>query len=118
MPTLDWFSMQGDWEPLWIHEFLSIESRGAVSNTDSIQSVYKFATSRGILPPTLFPFAIDPGGNYFCLNLDDGSVSYHVNDVWDHGLTQQENQAKAKLYLTDSFEAFLNALVSEDDAYE
>lgn len=118
MPTLDWFPMQGDWEPVWIHEFLSFENSGSTSNTSSIQNSYMLATNRGILPPTLLPFAIDPGGNYFCLSLEEGSVSYHVKDVWDQSLSQQENQVKTKRSLTDSFEAFLDALVTEDEAYE
>jgi hypothetical protein len=39
-----------------------------------------------------------------------------INGVWGQSLSGEENRAKAKRHIADSFDAFLDAPVSEDDA--
>jgi hypothetical protein len=119
MPSLDWFPAHTDFEPIWIHEFLQIQGKRADSASgSSIQSVYAMAVAKGLLPKSVLPFAIDPGGNFFCLDVTDGSVSYWLNDVWDANLSVDANHANARRVLSDSFDSFLTALVSEDEAFQ
>ncbi|MDN7179300.1 SMI1/KNR4 family protein [Caballeronia sp. SEWSISQ10-4 2] len=120
MPTLDWFPMKDDWEPIWIHEFLPIAPRDRVPNSASgstIQSVYASSAGKSGFSKSSVPFAIDPGGNLLCLSLADGSVHYWLHDVFDETLTEAENRRKATRQLTDSFEQFMDLLVTEDDAF-
>jgi cell wall assembly regulator SMI1 len=119
MPSMDWFPAQTDFEPIWIHEFLHIQGKQANPSRDgsSVQSVYAVAMAKGLVPKNMLPFAIDPGGNFFCLDVADGSVSYWLNDVWDATLSVDANRVKAQRVLSDSFDDFLKALVSEDDAF-
>ena len=119
LPTLDWFPSMSNREPIWIHEFLPIETgKAGSSGRTTIQSVYEIARSKELFPSFLFAFALDPGGNFFCLDVNDGSVCYWLNDVFDPGLGRDENWKKARRELTSSFEEFMNCLVSEDEAYD
>lgn len=117
-PECDWFPSRGPWEPIWVHRFLPLSAVGEKTPEEpTIQSTYKSAADRHILSPGMLPFAVDPGGNFFCLDVASGAVSYHVNDAWDADLSIQENQSKAMRPLTSSFSKFVDALVPEDEAF-
>ncbi|MBK1818599.1 SMI1/KNR4 family protein [Burkholderia orbicola] len=115
MPVLDWFPMEGDWEPIWIHEFLPIGTQGA--SNSNVQSIYARVAGKGGYPRTFVPFAIDPGGNLFCVDTDSGAVHYWLTDTYDETLTDLEIRQKADRRLTNSFDQFINSLVSEDEAF-
>jgi cell wall assembly regulator SMI1 len=115
MPALDWFPMTDDWEPIWIHEFLPIGTQDADEPT--IQSVYVRVTGKAGYPRSFVPFAVDPGANLFCVDIDGGAVHYWLADTYDETLTDAENRQKADRHLTDSFEQFVSSLVSEDEAF-
>lgn len=115
IPDLDWFPANDDWEPIWINSFLSV---GSTENMPSIQSAYEFSINKGILPRNCLPFAIDHGGNFIYVDLEDGKIYFHANDLWDSSLSEEENQEKARRYLTPSFSAFVDSLVSEGEAFE
>ncbi len=67
------------------------------------------------LPTTLFPFAFDWGGNYFCINLENGEVSYFVRDVWSENISVEKNLEINTKPVTTSFESFVKALVTCDE---
>jgi len=117
MPSLDWFPAQPGWEPIWLSEFIPIDTPDEKPST-SIGGIYMAMTKKNIIQKDALPFAIDPGNNFLCLDLKDGSVFYHANDVFDAALSSAENQRKAQRRLTDSFSEFVDALVSEDDAFD
>ncbi|MDN7489332.1 SMI1/KNR4 family protein [Burkholderia sp. AU31652] len=115
MPVLDWFPMEDDWEPIWIHEFLPIGTQDA--SKPNVQSIYARVAGQGGYPRTFVPFATDPGGNLFCIDTDSGAVHYWLTDTYDEMLTDLENRQKADRRLTDSFDQFISSLVSEDEAF-
>jgi SMI1 / KNR4 family (SUKH-1) len=118
-PSLDWFPASDGFEPIWIHEFLPIqiklENRGEVGPT--IQSVREIALARGLIANDALPFAVDPGGNLFCLRIPDGSVFFWTNH--DPNSTESLNGSPRHpgRTLCGTFEEFLQMLVSEDDAF-
>jgi cell wall assembly regulator SMI1 len=116
MPSLDWFPAQPGWEPIWIHRFLPIEAAGSAKI--SIGSIYETMRQKNAIPENILPFALDPGGNFICLNLRDGTILYHVNDVFDPTISITENHKKAERKLVSSFSEFIALLVNEDDAYD
>ncbi|WP_322047669.1 SMI1/KNR4 family protein [Paraburkholderia sp. J67] len=115
MPTLDWFPMEDDWEPIWVHEFLPVGTQE--NDKPTIQSVYAQVAGKAGYPHTFVPFAVDPGGNLFCIDTATGVVHYWLADVFDTTRTDSENRQKADRALTRSFDRFVSALVSEDDAF-
>lgn len=100
-----------------MNEFIPIDTLDEKPST-SIGGLYVSMTKKNIIQKDALPFAIDPGNNFFCLDLKDGSVFYHANDVFDPALGITENQKKAQRKLTDSFSEFIDSLVSEDDAFD
>jgi hypothetical protein len=67
----------------------------------SSELAWNIETLTGRLPPGMIPFADDPGGNFYVLD-QDGAVWF-----WDHEL---EGDTRAVTRVSDSFEAFLDAL--------
>ena len=114
-PNLDWFPMTDDWDAIWIHKFLPIATRDGEEST--IQSVYARVAGNTGYPRSLVPFAIDPGGNLFCVDTDSGAIHYWLTDTYDEALTDAENRLKADRHLIDSFDQFVTSLVSENEAF-
>jgi hypothetical protein len=57
------------------------------------------------------PFAFDPGGNFFCLDLHEGSVHFYATDAFDPSQSVAENFLKAQRRLADSFGIFMGNLI-------
>lgn len=89
-----------------IHEFRSL--------ADAMDA-YEFGLAKDFLTDDLFPIAHDEGGNYICLGRD-GAIYYYVHDLWDASLTIAENQTNARSRVGESFVAFVDGLVTEDEA--
>ncbi len=68
-----------------------------------------------VIPENLLPFANDWGGNYFCLNVDSGLVSYFTTDNFYAELSFEENQKKSETVICSSFTNFVQGLVHEED---
>ena len=60
-----------------------------------------------VIESNLLPFAVDPGGNFYSLNLNDGSIYYCVT----------EGVKRARL-IFDDFSSFLISLTDEGDAFK
>lgn len=89
-----------------IHQFLSLaDALGA----------YERGVAKSFLAEDLFPFAHDEGGNYICLG-KGGAIYYYVHDLWDQDLSIAENQANARSRIGESFAAFIDGLVTEEEA--
>ncbi|WP_164608620.1 SMI1/KNR4 family protein, partial [Pseudomonas viridiflava] len=71
--------------------------------------------AKTIIPKTLLPFAIDDGGNFFCLDLADGNVCFFATDSFDSELSAAANHAEAYRWLSNSFEEFVSGLKDELD---
>lgn len=102
-PTLDWLPHPNQ-EPTIVQYFFPIQGIITVLE-ESVLKKYKEMTKIGILPYYLVPFATDPGGNFYSLNMQDNTVYYSLTEEPSH----------QKIY--KSFSDFFNSLTNEDDAY-
>lgn len=106
------FKLNDDSEPLEVVGFYPIKY-----NTPAFETVnslllehYIFLVGKNIIPKEVMPFAHDPGGNFFCLNLENGNVIFYATDSFDPELSPQDNQKRAQLKISDSFDIFMNSL--------
>jgi hypothetical protein len=106
MPSRDRWPLP-DGESLWIGRFLPIIDSAGRGRT--LEATYQLGRDRGFLPPGLIPFAADPGGNYFCVALDE-RVYFYAMDAWDAELDTEHNIRLAKLELTAGVDEFVDAL--------
>jgi cell wall assembly regulator SMI1 len=61
--------------------------------------------TRKLIPDTLVPFAVDYGGNFFCVSREDQSVVYYAMDTW-------VDARKARpVRIASSLEEFIDGLV-------
>lgn len=84
----------------------------------TLLSTYQLMLKKQVLPARLLPFANDLGGNFFCLDLGTGGVSYFTTDNFYGELSPEENQIKSENYLCADFPGFVQGLVAEDDLDE
>ena len=99
------------WEPTEVAMFFSIKHTLPGLNASS-EMLEHFQTmrSRNIIPDYFLPFSWDPGGNFFGLDLLDGTVAYLATDLFDPGLSEVENCTEAKRTVAKSFEHFAQIL--------
>lgn len=83
--------------------------------TKYIGGCYLALTSRQVIPATILPFAIDDGGNFFCLDLVEGCVCFFAVDGYDPDLSAAVNHVRAYRWLTSSFELFVSGLKGESE---
>jgi hypothetical protein len=100
---------------LQLQRFINIKYPRATERC--IVDTYQLLTAKNLLPKNFIPFAIDHGGNYFCIN-SKGAVIYYAMDVWDEEFDNEQNQYYAQTYLTHSFQAFLAGLTEVDEYFE
>ncbi|MCY1461963.1 hypothetical protein D9M71_796840 [compost metagenome] len=98
-------------------QFKAIARSSAPDATETkyIGGCYLLMTKRQVIPVTILPFAIDDGGNFFCLDMVDGAVCFFATDTYDFDLTPSENHVNAYRRLADSFEDFLSGLKDESE---
>lgn len=108
-----WFSDTFE-EPLEIATFKPISKAGE-ANASSILSTYTAMVRKQVIPPHLLPFANDWGGNFFCLNLNTGAISYFATDSFYSDVSPKENQAKAEQPICSDLTCFVQGLIDEDD---
>lgn len=104
-------------EPLEVAAFKPISKAGE-TNASSILSTYTSMVGKQVIPLHLLPFANDWGGNFFCLNLNTGAISFFATDSFYEDLSPQENQAKAEKPVCSNFTRFVQGLIDEDDIDE
>ena len=102
-----------------IEEPLEVASFKPISKAPSnLLSTYLSMRDKQVIPGNLLPFANDWGGNYFCLNLESGLISYFTTDNFYSELSYEENQKKSETTICSSFTSFVQELVHEEDLYE
>lgn len=90
-----------------VSQFLSI-SHGKVLFETSFRHLKE---DHNILPNHLVPFAMDPGGDYYCFSTrpeDLGTIWFFIGERY-------EDPARASVYLAKSLTDFVNQLVEDDD---
>lgn len=107
-----WLSENMD-EPLEVASFKPI-----ASTPSNLLSTYHSMVNKQVIPAQLLPFANDWGGNYFCLNLESGLISYFTTDNFYSDLSVEENQTKSEIVICSSFACFVQGLVEEEDLDE
>ncbi|HBZ95236.1 MULTISPECIES: SMI1/KNR4 family protein [unclassified Pseudomonas] len=104
------------WVGAEIEEPLEVASFKPISDSPSnLLSTYLSMRDKQVIPENLLPFANDWGGNYFCLNVDSGLVSYFTTDNFYAELSFEENQKKSETVICSSFTNFVQGLVHEED---
>jgi cell wall assembly regulator SMI1 len=105
------------WEPTEVAMFNSIKfplpGQGASSE---MLHHYQAMVAKQLIPDVVLPFAWDPGGNLFVLDLRTASVAYYPTDMFDPALDAAGNFAKAQRTVATSFEQFLHNLEPNPDA--
>lgn len=107
-----WLSEDFD-EPLEVAAFKQL-----ADSPSSLLSTYRSMLKKQVIPAHLLPFANDWGGNFFCLNLDSGSISYFTTDSFDSDLSSEANQTRSEKYVCSSFIRFVQGLINEADVDE
>lgn len=109
VPDLDWVPGSGEFEPTIVQEFYSIYADGIPDDlkSDCLYEHYLKMVEMKVIERNLLPFAVDPGGNFYALNLDNGSIYYCVTEG-----------AKQVRLLFDDFSSFLSSLTDEDGAFK
>ena len=88
-----------------VHTFLPMKYKDEVGYT--LEDGYLDFKNRKVIPEEFLPFALDAGGNLFCINLESGQVVI----IW---LDLGEVNEKAIRWLANDFDVFLNSLNEED----
>ncbi|WP_306353328.1 SMI1/KNR4 family protein [Flavobacterium sp. '19STA2R22 D10 B1'] len=104
-------------EPMEIAAFKAMAKEND-SSVPSILSTYKLMLEKQVIPIHLLPFANDWGGNFFCLNLITGAISFFATDSFYEELSPAENQAKAEVQVGTNFGSFIIELIDENEFEE
>lgn len=114
-PSKSWVVTDDEYEPMQIADFKPIYTEGAGSPLDTrfVEGCYKAMCERQVIPHTLLPFAVDDGGNFYCLDMVNGSVLFYAVDSFQPELSMLANQIAVQRMLAKSFEQFVAELEEE-----
>lgn len=115
VPEKSWVITGDDYEPMQIADFKYIAKRCAIdiADTSYIGGCYSVLLSRGVIPKSLLPFAVDDGGNFFCLDVLDGTIVFYAVDAFRPEKSLLGNRISAQRTVAHSFSSLLNGLKSE-----
>lgn len=113
MPERAYWVSEDFFDPIEVASF-----RPITYGEPTLLSTYQLMLKKQVLPAHLLPFADDLGGNFFCLNLDSGAISYFTTDTFDSDLSPEENQAESEKPICSNFLRFVQGLIGEDDVDE
>lgn len=114
-PNRSWVVTDDGYDPIQIADFKSIYSEGPgnASDTQFIAGCYRLMCDRQVIPHTLLPFAVDDGGNFFCLDMLNGSVIFYAIDTFRDDVSMTANQIAAQKMIAKSFDQFIAELEDE-----
>ncbi|MEE5154843.1 SMI1/KNR4 family protein [Pseudomonas alliivorans] len=114
-PNYSWIITDDGYDPMQIADFKNIYSGGAGNpdDTNLIGGCYKLMRERQVIPHTLLPFAVDDGGNFFCLDLLTGAVIFYAIDTFRPDVSMAANQVAAQKIIAKTFEEFIDGLEYE-----
>jgi len=113
MPERAYWVSEDFFDPIEVASF-----RPITYGEPTLLSTYQLMLKKQVLPAHLLPFADDLGGNFFCLNLDSGAISYYTTDTFDSDLSPEENQAESEKPICSNFLRFVQGLIDEEDLDE
>lgn len=107
-----WRDPSGEWDENEVRDFFPfLYFQVKQDDPDfTINGRAKEEWAEGKLPKNLLPFAIDWGGNYFCLDLQSGGIFFFLRDVWSENLSREQNWAANTRFVTDAFGKFVDGL--------
>jgi hypothetical protein len=116
-PNKSWVITNDEYEPMQIADFKFIHPEGSEGENETrfIVGCYRLMCDRQIIPHTLLPFAVDDGGNFFCLDMLNGSVMFYAVDTFREDVSMAANQIAAQRLIAKSFEEFIESLEEESD---
>ncbi|TDV58577.1 SMI1/KNR4 family protein [Pseudomonas sp. LP_7_YM] len=111
-PSRSWVVTDDGYEPMQIVDFKPIHTEGAGNSLDTrfVEGCYKVMCERQVIPHTLLPFAVDDGGNFFCLDMLNGSVIFYAVDSFREEMSMVANQIAVQRMIAQSFENFVAGL--------
>ncbi|KAF6686149.1 SMI1/KNR4 family protein [Pseudomonas sp. EKM23D] len=113
MPERPYWESEDFFDPIEVASF-----RPIAYGEPTLLSTYQLMLKKKVIPSHLLPFADDLGGNFFCLNLDSGGISYFTTDTFDSELSPEENHAESEKPVCSNFLRFVQGLVDETDVDE
>jgi cell wall assembly regulator SMI1 len=115
VPSRSWIITDDGYDPMQVADFKAVYSEGAgdPSSTEFIGGCYRKMCQRQVIPHTLLPFAVDDGGNFFCLDLMSDAVMFYAVDTFRADVSMATNQVAAQKIIAISFEKFIEGLYSE-----
>lgn len=113
MPERAYWSSEDFFDPIEVASF-----RPIVYGEPSLLPTYQNLQKKQLIPSNLLPFADDLGGNFFCLNLASGAISYFTTDTFDSELSFEDNHAASEKPVCSNFLRFVQGLISEEDIDE
>jgi cell wall assembly regulator SMI1 len=96
---------------IYLKVFSSLCHKRPNSDNHTIEEAYLGFQARKVLPPEYLPFSYDDGGNQFCIHLPTQKIVYILMDMGEFNESLVTDIAL-------SFDAFINSLLSEDEAEE
>ncbi len=117
VPARAWWDSHDGCEPveIAIMKPFKYNKQSSDNPVSLIDGCYHAMVERNVIPPNLIPFGNDWGGNYFCLNKNDGSIVFYATDSFDSDSSIELNHQKLQKKLAVSFKEFMAALVEESD---
>ncbi|WP_210642062.1 SMI1/KNR4 family protein [Pseudomonas sp. Tri1] len=113
MPERAYWVSEDFFDPIEVASF-----RPIAYGEPTLLSTYQLMLKKQVLPAHLLPFADDLGGNFFCLNLDSGAISYFTTDTFDSDLSPEENQAESEKPICSNVLRFVQGLIDGEDLNE
>jgi hypothetical protein len=113
IPAKALFPANCDWEALEVAGYYPIRRKQGTTEPQFSLLIehYHLMCTKKVIPVSILPFAFDPGGNFFCLDLHEGSVHFYATDAFDPSQSVAENFLKAQRRLADSFGIFMGNLI-------
>nr|WP_280634420.1 SMI1/KNR4 family protein [Pseudomonas eucalypticola] len=113
LPEKSWVVTDDGYDPMQIADFKFIAKDVDSAGTEDILGCYQFMLMRDVIPHTLLPFAVDDGGNFFCLDMLNGTVQFYATDAFRPDRSSAANHLAAQKILASSFSVFLDNLELE-----
>jgi len=116
-PSRSWVITGDGYDPMQVVDFKPLLSEGPKGSSDTkfVEGCYKVMTERQVIPHTLLPFAVDGGGNFFCLDLLSGVVVFYAVDSFREEMSMVANQIAVQKVIARTFEGFIDELEEDPD---
>ncbi len=91
-----------------VHEFLPVKYGKHLFET----SFRNLKVEAEILPKHLVPFALDPGGDYYCFSVRDKDAG----SIWIYRGEYSDEPERAVQFIAKSLNEFVESMVADEDA--